>query len=87
MGSMVAKAPSYQPLHQPHHYVSPPNYGQYIPSNNYGMENHLFLFTWARSDAAQDHLHGLPFTQAASVSSWGVRAGPHPGSVALTAGA
>lgn len=85
---MVAKAPSYQPLHEYNHNVSLVNYGPYTPSINYGMENNiLFLFTWTRSDAAHDRLHCLPFTEAASILSWGVGAGPHPGSVALAAGA
>lgn len=85
---MVAKTPSYQPLYQYNYNVSLVNYGQYIPSNNYVMEKKtLCLFTWTRSDAAHDCLHCLPFTEAASMLSWGVSAGPHPGSVALTAGA
>ena len=88
MDSMVAKVPSYRPLNQYKYNVSLVNEGQYTPSGNYGMENKLsLLFTWTRSDAAHDHLHCLPFTEAASILSWGVSAGPHPGPVALTTGA
>lgn len=85
---MVAKAPSYQPLCECNYNVSPLNYGQSTPSINYAMKTKFFLsFTWTRSDAAHDHLHCLPVAEPASMLSWGVSTGPHPGSVALAAGA
>lgn len=81
---MVATAPSYQPLYQYNYTVSLVNKPQALIW--YG-KNILFFFTWTRSDAAHDHVHCLPLTETASMLSWGVSAGPHPGSVALTAAA
>lgn len=46
----------------------------------------IWLLTRTRSDTAHDDLHCLPLTRSASMLSWGVIAGPDPGSVALTTG-
>lgn len=86
--STAATAPSYQPLYQYDHTVSLGTGGEQTQSINCVMgKKTLFSSTWTRSDAAHAHVHRLPLTGTTPVLSWGVSAGPHPGSVAVTAAA